>query len=289
MRRICIIAMVVIGSWSLSQFLLTVFLCVPVAGFWDASIQAKCIPTLPEWYQNAAGNIFTDIVIFCLPLPMLGRLNLPRTQKWILLGIFSLGFFTCTISIIRIKYLHLEIDATWQNVESSLWSLCELCSGTTCSCLPCLRPLASRWLPVLSSRYGNGYNQQPESHIHMSEGHVDLESGRKRHLPGSSVESDSDMIFGLEDYRLNASSSGDDPGALTGSGQKAIKMFYMAKGPSLRIPKPLKTASGRVWVQPVMATREGQSGTPVDTRDRYWSVAPVIRVKREIYVYQSRL
>jgi hypothetical protein len=141
MRKVCIVAMTIVGSWCLAQFLLTVFLCVPVAGFWDASIAATCIPTLPEWYQNAAGNISTDIAIFCLPLPVLGHLKLPRsqvslhsicnsscgavaaalispwymqsyacsrlasmvphslpqltsliTQKWILLGIFSLGF-----------------------------------------------------------------------------------------------------------------------------------------------------------------------------------------------------
>ncbi|ORY61508.1 uncharacterized protein BCR38DRAFT_487261 [Pseudomassariella vexata] len=81
MRRVCFVAMVVIGSWSFSQLMIAIFICVPVAGFWDQSLGAKCIPTLPEWYQNAAGNIATDIAIFVIPLPALSNLNLPKTQK----------------------------------------------------------------------------------------------------------------------------------------------------------------------------------------------------------------
>jgi hypothetical protein len=92
MRKICIAAMVIIGSWSLSQLLIAIFLCVPVAGFWDKSIEAKCLPTPGEWYQNAAGNIVTDVAIILLPLPSLVNLKLPRTQKYVLIGIFCLGF-----------------------------------------------------------------------------------------------------------------------------------------------------------------------------------------------------
>lgn len=79
-RKLCIVAMVIVGSWSLSQILLTIFLCVPISGFWDSSVEASCIPTPAEWYQNAAGNIVTDVAIFCLPFPVLRRLNLPRAQ-----------------------------------------------------------------------------------------------------------------------------------------------------------------------------------------------------------------
>jgi hypothetical protein len=92
MHTICIVAMAIVGAWSLSQVLVGVFICHPIAGFWDQTIKAKCIPNLPQWYINAAGNIATDIAIFVLPLPVLSHLNLPKLQKIILIGIFSMGF-----------------------------------------------------------------------------------------------------------------------------------------------------------------------------------------------------
>lgn len=47
---------------------------------------------LPFWYINAAGNIATDLAIFIMPLPALSKLQLGKKQKYMLLGIFSLGF-----------------------------------------------------------------------------------------------------------------------------------------------------------------------------------------------------
>ena len=92
MRRIFICALVLIGSWCLSQLLVAVFNCWPIAGFWDPTVKARCIPNLPFWYINAAGNIATDIAIFVLPLPVIGSLKLAKGQKLVLVGIFSLGF-----------------------------------------------------------------------------------------------------------------------------------------------------------------------------------------------------
>jgi hypothetical protein len=92
MKRIFLIALVIIGSWCMSQLLVSIFNCTPIAGFWDRSIPAKCIPNLPFWYINAAGNIATDVAIFVLPLPVIRGLKLGQTQRLVLIGIFSLGF-----------------------------------------------------------------------------------------------------------------------------------------------------------------------------------------------------
>jgi hypothetical protein len=91
-RIICITAMIVIGLWSSSQVFVGLFICRPIAGFWDSSLNPQCIPTPLQWYINAAGNIVTDIVIFVMPLPVLVHLKLPKAQRISLVGIFSLGF-----------------------------------------------------------------------------------------------------------------------------------------------------------------------------------------------------
>ncbi|KAK3936507.1 hypothetical protein QBC46DRAFT_232453, partial [Diplogelasinospora grovesii] len=154
MRNIYIAAIIIVGAWGLSQALIGIFICTPISGFWDSTIKATCIPDLPQWYINAAGNIITDIAVFVLPLPAIWNLNLARPQKLLLLGIFSLGFFTVVISMIRIRFLKLFEDFPWENVEPSCWSMGELTSAITCACLPTLRPFVSRYFPGLGSLIG---------------------------------------------------------------------------------------------------------------------------------------
>jgi hypothetical protein len=93
MKRAIIVAFVIVALWSTSQLLVNIFQCTPIHRFWVPDIPGTCIPPLPFWYINAAGNIVTDIIVFIIPLPALSRLNLRRGQKFALVGVFSLGFF----------------------------------------------------------------------------------------------------------------------------------------------------------------------------------------------------
>ncbi|KAK4200210.1 hypothetical protein QBC40DRAFT_73030 [Triangularia verruculosa] len=155
MRKVVMFAGIIVALWSVSQLLVVIFTCTPIEKFWLPETPGTCIPNLPFWYINAAGNIVTDVIVFVVPLPALSRLNLKKNQKVALIGIFCLGFFTCAISVIRIQYLKLSLDVTWDNVASSCWSVGELCSGITCACLPTLRPLVAKIFPSMNSSYGS--------------------------------------------------------------------------------------------------------------------------------------
>ncbi|KAK4098619.1 hypothetical protein N658DRAFT_431713 [Parathielavia hyrcaniae] len=159
MRTVIIAAFVFVALWSISQLLVVIFTCTPIHKFWLPETPGTCIPNLPFWYYNAAGNIVTDVLIFVLPLPALTRLNLRKGQKLALVGVFCLGFFTCAISVIRIQYLKLSEDVTWDNVASSCWSIGEICSGITCACLPTLRPLLSTLIPSMRSQSDRNENK----------------------------------------------------------------------------------------------------------------------------------
>ncbi|KAK1834646.1 hypothetical protein QBC39DRAFT_20226 [Podospora conica] len=156
MRIVYFIAIIVVGLWGFAQVLIALLICRPLNGMWDKSIPSKCMPTEPQIYINAGGNIITDVAIFLLPMPAIKGLNLRRPQKILLLGVFSLGFFTVAISVVRIKFLAIKEDVTWDHVESSGWSVGELTSALTCACLPTLRPLLARFFPVLGSGYPTG-------------------------------------------------------------------------------------------------------------------------------------
>ncbi|KAK4129174.1 hypothetical protein N657DRAFT_652645 [Parathielavia appendiculata] len=159
MRTVIIAAFVFVAMWSVSQLLVVIFTCNPIHKFWLPETPGTCIPNLPFWYYNAAGNIVTDVIVFVLPLPALTRLNLRKGQKLGLIGVFCLGFFTCAISVIRIQYLKLSEDVTWDNVASSCWSISEICSGITCACLPTLRPLLSKIIPSMRSQSDRNDNK----------------------------------------------------------------------------------------------------------------------------------
>ncbi|KAI0022476.1 hypothetical protein F4780DRAFT_173677 [Xylariomycetidae sp. FL0641] len=153
LKIIYIVAMVLVGGWTLSQVILIGFLCLPIQGLWDPSVKAMCLDAKAENDLNAIGNIVTDFIVLLLPLPVLLRLNLRPAQKWALIGVFCLGFFTCIVSIIRrVTGLMFTQDVTYSSVDVNAWSIAEVASGITCAALPTLKPLLSRYFPSLKSK-----------------------------------------------------------------------------------------------------------------------------------------
>ncbi|KAK4647821.1 uncharacterized protein QC761_104720 [Podospora bellae-mahoneyi] len=182
MRKVVMFAGIIVALWSISQLLVVIFTCTPIERFWLPETPGTCIPNLPFWYINAAGNIVTDVIVFVVPLPALSKLNLKKNQKVALIGIFCLGFFTCAISVIRIQYLRLSEDVTWDNVASSCWSVGELCSGITCACLPTLRPLVAKIFPSMNSSNDSYGSYQKSS---GRDGTAPSKSKRSRNETGS--------------------------------------------------------------------------------------------------------
>lgn len=77
--------------YSFVQAILTVFHCKPVNMLWDPAVKGTCINYDDVLITMASLNIGTDVVILCLPLPQLWKLQLPARTKRQLAGIFLLG------------------------------------------------------------------------------------------------------------------------------------------------------------------------------------------------------
>ncbi|KAK1856661.1 integral membrane [Colletotrichum chrysophilum] len=93
MRVVYIAMIVLVAVWGIGQGTFALVACIPLEGFWNPSVHAKCVPNAHiAWYISALFNIFTDIIIMILPLPVIRKLNLPGSQKAFLIGIFSVGF-----------------------------------------------------------------------------------------------------------------------------------------------------------------------------------------------------
>ncbi len=88
MCRIIIGILIVYGTWTVFG---SFFMCLPVAYFWDKSIDGHCMNQLAFWFSNAALNIVTDLMVFAFPMPLLKALQLPRNQKIGIMIIFAAG------------------------------------------------------------------------------------------------------------------------------------------------------------------------------------------------------
>ncbi len=79
--------------WFVPVFLEEIPLCRPFAFNWNPSIEGGRCDNRPAAYL-AAGiiNLLTDLMVLCLPVPMVWNLQLPRRRKIALSTVFGAGF-----------------------------------------------------------------------------------------------------------------------------------------------------------------------------------------------------
>ncbi|KAK4148746.1 hypothetical protein C8A00DRAFT_19476 [Chaetomidium leptoderma] len=148
-QRTCYWFIIYVCLWTCVQAVLLGLACLPIS-FIVPSMTKTCLDTLPIWYFSSGMSMATDILIFCIPIPSVLKLQLPLRQRIVVLGIFGLGFFVCIISVYRMFTLKAGVvsqDPSWENIGASIWSCIELNVSIIASTLPTLRPLLVRILP----------------------------------------------------------------------------------------------------------------------------------------------
>ncbi|SPO07037.1 related to integral membrane protein [Cephalotrichum gorgonifer] len=168
LRRLAIIMMGVIGCQAGGNVMACIFQCTPVKAAYDVTILAadkKCININAFYLANAAVNIFTDILTYTLPFPLVMRLQVPRKQKIGVGVMLGLGLFACISSIVRITYIPVMLssdDATFVISNAMYWSVIEINIGILATSIPSYKALASRYMPGLLSssnkKGGSGSN-----------------------------------------------------------------------------------------------------------------------------------
>jgi hypothetical protein len=100
-------------------------------------------------WSNAVLNLITDIAIFILPMPVILRLNMSIGSKIGLVVLFSMGFFICLTTALRMATLPQSLHAkepTYESAPANLWSFIEAATGVICACLISLRKsIGSMW------------------------------------------------------------------------------------------------------------------------------------------------
>lgn len=93
---VTIALLVVIVCWGISIFLATLLQCAPIRMVWQSlsgspERNAQCINVIPLFYAMAISNLILDILILAIPIPMVWKLQMPRSRKVAVSGIFLLG------------------------------------------------------------------------------------------------------------------------------------------------------------------------------------------------------
>ncbi|KAI0476705.1 hypothetical protein F4859DRAFT_521280 [Xylaria cf. heliscus] len=164
----------------LSNFFSFTFQCFPVSRFWLPDSDGSCIDQNAFYLASAIINVFGDVAVLSLPLPIIWNLQASRSRKWSLSFLFLLGAFVVVASIFRIVAVT-QIDPhdfSFTNVGGGLWSTVEVEVGFICANLPAVRPLLFKWFKLDSTRDGSGatpkYNISSKGGIRS--GHIKLQS-----------------------------------------------------------------------------------------------------------------
>ncbi|KAJ5558634.1 hypothetical protein N7535_008851 [Penicillium sp. DV-2018c] len=162
-RYACYSVMGVVAAYSTWAIVSGFVNCVPVAKFWDHELPGNCLSFEAVWFFNASMNIVTDMTLLLLPMPLLSNLQLPRKQKYALMGVFAIGILVVVTSILRLSSLRQvakSTDTSYSNVGAAYWTAAECNVAIICACLPFLRPIISCIFPKLfaNSSYNVNYN-----------------------------------------------------------------------------------------------------------------------------------
>ncbi|KAI0199646.1 hypothetical protein F4808DRAFT_203130 [Astrocystis sublimbata] len=166
-----------------SNFFSFTFQCFPVQKFWLPETPGSCINQNAFYLSSAIINVFGDVAVLSLPLPIIWNLQASRGRKWSLSFLFLLGAFVVIASIFRIIAVT-QIDPTdfsFTNVGGGLWSTVEVEVGFICANLPAVRPLVFKLLRMDPTRNGSAatpkYNLSSKGAVRS--GHMKLQSSNR--------------------------------------------------------------------------------------------------------------
>ncbi|KAJ5777588.1 hypothetical protein N7520_000834 [Penicillium odoratum] len=146
--------------------MLQIFLiCIPFEKNWDATVPGHCASQNVAFSTIGAFNLITDVMIMALPIRFIWKLQMSLGTKMALYGIFGLGIFISSITIIRIRVLttvnfsDLPFSMTW----AAFWSVTEPALAISNACAPMLRPILKAACPALFASAKAGYSTHPAS------------------------------------------------------------------------------------------------------------------------------
>ncbi|KUI65185.1 hypothetical protein VM1G_00601 [Cytospora mali] len=145
----CVIGFVTI-QW-MSFAIAAVFQCIPVAYFWDRTMEnGKCFDIDTFYRAVTPFNLLVDIILIFMPLPTVWQLKATATRKWALTLLFGIGIAALVASSVRFvvydthtaEYIapsYTNIMIMWLVIEPSIYLIV--------ACLPAMHHIVAAAVP----------------------------------------------------------------------------------------------------------------------------------------------
>jgi hypothetical protein len=106
LRKVVWVCVGMVTGFGIGNVVAMVFQCTPIAFFWDGwrgQMDGFCgVDVRLFGFVRGAVEIFLDLVILTLPLPMLAKLNMSRKKKLQIMSMFCVGFIITVVSCLRL-------------------------------------------------------------------------------------------------------------------------------------------------------------------------------------------
>lgn len=79
-------------AWWVSFAMASILQCIPIQGYWNPKINARCVHKYGFYLGAAIPNIMIDFVLLIMPLHPLWKLKMRLPQKITLAIVFALGY-----------------------------------------------------------------------------------------------------------------------------------------------------------------------------------------------------
>ncbi|AEO56546.1 hypothetical protein MYCTH_2301628 [Thermothelomyces thermophilus ATCC 42464] len=134
--------------------------CTPYSGWWEFQWMNPFDPRCKSFtvfvnlvYWNISCNIFTDVVLGALPVPIIWKLKMKLRVRLYVIGILNLGYLAVLMGILKAVYMLTtggDPDAIF-DYWVHFWENLQLNIGIIAACASFLKPLVGRMLKINSS------------------------------------------------------------------------------------------------------------------------------------------
>ncbi|KAF9697007.1 hypothetical protein EKO04_004570 [Ascochyta lentis] len=153
LRTIVWILLGVVICFGIANVFSMVFQCTPIPFFWDGwrgEMKGFCgVDVRLFGFARGAIEIFLDLAILTLPLPMLAKLNMSRKKKLQIMSMFCVGFIITVVSCLRLwSFVQFAqtTNPTYDNVSGLYWCATESNLFTVVACMPALHAIFHKGL-----------------------------------------------------------------------------------------------------------------------------------------------
>ncbi|KAG9193178.1 hypothetical protein G6011_03213 [Alternaria panax] len=151
---ICHVLFVLVVGATAWGILGNAFLCEPIQSYWNVSVSGTCMDKENHFWSTSTIGLLLDFAIWVLPIPVIGKLKLPKRQRISLFGVFGLGGFVCIVTLLRLVLVYNAANhdqVTKAGTYAIILSAVEVNIAIICASLLVMKPLFARLLPAIVS------------------------------------------------------------------------------------------------------------------------------------------